>query len=49
MGDKGKAIHHIIIEYSKLTQKVYETGCDWARKMIQKDLCKKLKLDHTTE
>ena len=39
----------IISKYNKLSQKYYKTGHDWMGKMVHKELCKKLKPDHTTE
>ena len=34
---------------SNLTQKEYKTRHDWRGKVIYRDLCKKLKFDHTTK
>ena len=48
-GDRDKTINHIIIECSKLEQKEYKTRHDWVGNVIQKELCKKLKLDYTNK
>ena len=41
--------YHIISECRKLAQREYKTSHNWVGKVIQKELCKKLKFDHTTE
>ena len=48
-GDWDEMINHIIREYSKLAQKEYNTGHDWVRKVINRELCKKFKFDHTNK
>ena len=48
-GDRDKTIKHIISEYSKLTQKEYQTRHNWVGKLVRWELCKKLKFDHTTK
>ena len=39
-------INHIRCECSKIAQKEYKTGHNWAWKVIRWELCKKLKLYH---
>ena len=46
-GDKGKIINSIISKYSKQAQKELRTRHDWVGNVINWDLCKKLKFDHT--
>ena len=46
-GDRDKTINHLISECSKLAQKEYKSKHDWVGKGIHKELCKKLKFDHT--
>ena len=48
-GDRDETINHVISECSKLAQKEYKNRHDWAGKMIYRELCKKLKLDQSTE
>ena len=36
-------------ERSKLTQKEYKTTHDWVEKVTHRELCKKLKFDHTNK
>ena len=48
-GDRDETINHIVSEYSKLALKEYKTRLDWAGKVIHKELCKKLKFDHTNK
>ena len=47
--DRDETINHIINECSKLAQKEYKTGHDWVGKVIHRELCKKVKFDHTTK
>ena len=42
-------INHIINEYSKLAQKEYKTKKDWVSKVIQWELRKVFKFDHTNK
>ena len=42
-------INNIVSECSKLAHKEYKTKYDWVEKMIHKELCKALKVDHTTK
>ena len=39
----------MISDCSKLAQKVYKTRHDWVGKVINWELCKKLKFDHTNK
>ena len=48
-GNKDETIHHIMSECSKLTQKKYKTIHVWVGQVINRELCKKLKFDHTTK
>ena len=48
-GDRDETINHIISECSKLTRKQYKTRHDWMGKVIHRELCKKLKFDHTNK
>ena len=48
-GDRDETIDHIITECSKLARKEYKTTLDWVGKVIHRELCKKLKFDHTTK
>ena len=45
--DRDKMNNHIISECSKVAQKEYKTKNDWVGKVIHRELCKKLKIDHT--
>ena len=47
--DRDETINHIISECSKLAQKEYKTRHDWVGKVIHRELCKKLKFDHTNK
>ena len=47
-GDRDETIKHIISEWNKLTQKEYKTRHEW-RKVIHRELCKKLEFDHTNK
>ena len=40
-------INHIINECSELAQKEYKVRYDWVSKVINWDMCKKFKFDHT--
>ena len=42
-------IYHKLSKFSKLGQKEYNTRHDWVGKGIHWELCKRLKLDHTTK
>ena len=46
-GDGDETINYIISECSKLAQKEYKTRHDWVGKVINWEICKKFKLDHT--
>ena len=48
-GEKDKMINHIVSECIKLAQKEYKTRHNWVVKVIQRELCKKLKFEHTTK
>ena len=48
-GDRDETINHIIRECSKLAQKKYKTRHDWVSKVIHREMCKKLKFDHTSK
>ena len=48
-GDRDETINHIISECSKLAEKEYKTRHDWVGKVIYRELCKKLKFDHTSK
>ena len=47
--DRDETINHIISECSKLALKKYKTRHDWVGKVIQWEMCKKLKFDHTNK
>ena len=38
-----------ISECRKLAQKEHKARCNWARKVIYEELCKKMKFDHSTK
>ena len=46
-GDRDETINHIIDGFSKLAQKEYKTRHDYVGMVILRELCKKLKFDHT--
>ena len=46
-GDRDETINQMISECCKLAQKEFKTRHDWVVKMVHKELCKKLKFDHT--
>ena len=48
-GDRDEAINHILSECCKLAQKKYKTRHDWMGKVIRREMCKKLKFDHTNK
>ena len=48
-GDRDETINHIISECSKLAQKAYKARHDWVGKVIQWEMCKKLKFDHANK
>ena len=48
-GEKNQMVNHLIRWCSNLAQKEQETRQDWAGKVIPWELCKRLKLDHTTK
>ena len=47
--DRDETINHIISECSKLAQKEYKTRHDWVGKVINWEMCKKFKFDHTNK
>ena len=47
-GDRDETINHIS-ECSKSAQEEYKTIHDWVRKVIHRELCKKLKFEHTNK
>ena len=49
LGKNDAKDDHIISECSKLVQKEYTTKHDWMGKVINWELCKKLKFDHTNK
>ena len=48
MGTK-RTINHIISECSQLAQRENKTRHDWVDKVIHRELCQKLKFDHTNK
>ena len=48
-GDRDETINHIISECSKLAQREYKARHDWVGKVIQWEMCKKFKFDHTNK
>ena len=48
-GDRDETINHIISECSKLAQREYKARHDWAGMVIHREMCKKLKFDHTNK
>ena len=48
-GDRNEKIPHNISEYSKLVQKEYKTRYNRVRKVIDWELCKNLKFDHSSK
>ena len=47
-GDRDETVDHIS-ESNKFVQKKYKTKHEWVRKIIHRELCKKLKFDHVTK
>ena len=47
--DRDETINHIISECSKLVEKEYKTRHDWVDKVIDREMCKKFKFDHTNK
>ena len=48
-GEGDESINHIIRKCSKLAQKEYKNKHDWVGKVIQLEMCKKFKFDHTNK
>ena len=48
-GDRDETINHRISECSKLAQREYKARHDWVGKVIQWEMCKKFKIDHTNK
>ena len=48
-GDRDETINHIISECSKLAQKEYKARHDWVGKVINSEMCKKLKFDYANK
>ena len=46
---KDETVNHIISKYSKFKLKKYKTEHDWVGRVINWELCKRLKFDHTTK
>ncbi len=47
--NNAETINRIISEFSKLAQKEYKTRHDWVGKVINGEMCKKFKFDHTNK
>ena len=47
--DRDETIIHMMIEYSKQSQKEYQTRQNWMGEVIYRELWKKLKFDDTTK
>ena len=47
--DRDETTKHIIREWGKLAQKEYKIWHDWVGKVIHREMCKKLKFDHTNK
>ena len=47
--DKNETINHIISECSKFAQRQYKTWHGWVGKLINLEMCKKFKFDHTNK
>ena len=47
--DKDEIVNYIINKCSKLAQKKFKTRHDWVGKVIDQELCKRLKFDPTTK
>ena len=48
-GDRDEIVNHIISKCSKLAQKEYKTRHNSVGKMIQSEVFKRFKFDHTTK
>ena len=48
-GNGDETVNHIISGYKKLTSKEYKTTLVWVRNVILWELCKRLKVNHTTK
>ena len=48
-GDRNETVNYMISEWSKLELNECKTRHDWVGKMIRKELCNRLKFDHTTK
>ena len=48
-GDRDETINHIISECSKLAQREYKARHNWVGKLINWEMCKKFKFDHTNK
>ena len=48
-GERDEMINHIISECSKLARKEYKTRHDWVGKVINWEMCKKVKFNHTNK
>ena len=48
-GGRDEMINHVISECNKLAQKEYKTRHNSVDKVTHKELCKKLKFDHTNK
>ena len=48
-GDRDETINHIISECRKLAQTEYKARHDWMGKVINWEMCKKLKFDHANK
>ena len=47
--DKDEIVNHKVNECSKIAQKKCKTRHDWVGKVIYREFCKKLILDHTNK
>ena len=48
-GDRDETINHIICECNNLAQKEYKARHDWVGKVINWEMCKKFKFDHSNK
>ena len=48
-GNRDEPINHIISECNELALKEYKTRHDWVRKVVNREISKKFKLDHTNK
>ena len=46
-GDRDETINPIISECCELVEKEFKTRHNWVGKVIHRELCKRLKFDHT--